>query len=430
LDEDMKTAINTFKKILLSLTILLGASTSSLAQENEKYVEINNGKLHVIQAGDGPYTVIFEAGFMTDLSTWQKVAPNATKNAQILVYSRAGVGKSPARTKPLSLTAHVEELKQLIAASNIKNPIVLVGHSYGGWVVRQFASTYPQQVAGLVLVDPANEELELELKKIDAQRVAQDQKRMSMMVPPSATAEFALILDILSAGKLPNTAVLPDVPTVVLTSIQEARNKPFFEETTAGLQVKRALHAKLFQQFSNGAHIVTNRSSHFIQSDEPHLVNAAIEQVLITLNKEAQKLARQQAKQLARQAVMQAIEKAKGELDKEQATAAYATVVSALKTSQFSEGEINQLGFDMLTKAKQTALAELVLRFNIEQSPQSDNAYDSYGEVLLALNRASDAKVQFEKALSLGRANPQRSPKALKGYEENLRKAELAIAKQ
>jgi pimeloyl-ACP methyl ester carboxylesterase len=361
---------------------------------------------------------------------WRKVAPTVAKQAQILVYSRAGVGQSPARSQALNLSQHTEELHQLITALDIKKPLILVGHSYGGWVVRQFASAFPKQVAGLVLVDPANETLEIELKKIDAAKVAQDQQRLAGMAPPSAKADLALVQAIFDQGKLPNPAALPNVTMAILSSVQEFKNNPFFQETAVALQVKRDLHSKLAQQFSNATHVVTNRSGHHIQNDEPHLVINAIEQIISGLNIEAQKVARQQAKQQARQAVMTALGQAGTELQNQQSDAAKGTVFAALKASQFSEAEINQLGFDVMTKGKQPVMAELIFRFNVEQYAQSDNVYDSHGEALLELGRFAEAKTQFAKAIMLAQANPQRSPKTIKGYQDNLAKAEQALSKK
>ncbi|MBC3832198.1 alpha/beta fold hydrolase [Undibacterium amnicola] len=421
---------NFFKKIVFAMAALLTINLTAQAQDKDALVDIKNGKLHAVVTGDGPYTVVFEAGFISDLSVWRKVAPTVAKQAQILVYSRAGVGKSPARSQPLNLLQHTEELQQLIAALDLKKPLILVGHSYGGWVVRQFASAYPQQVAGLVLVDPANETLEIELRKIDAAKVTQDQQRFAGMAPPSAKADLALVQAIFDEGKLPNQAALPDVPMAILSSVQEFKNNPFFQETAVALKVKRNLHATLTDLFSNATHVVTNRSGHHIQNDEPHLVINAIEQIISGLNIEAQKIARQQAKQQARQAVMSALGQAGTELQNQQSEAAKNTVFTALKTSQFSEGEINQLGFDVMTKGKQPLMAEFIFRFNVEQFTQSDNVYDSHGEALLELGRFAEAKTQFTKAISLAQANPQRSPKTIKGYQDNLAKAEQALLKK
>jgi pimeloyl-ACP methyl ester carboxylesterase len=418
----MKTPmLKIFTVVLVFLSIM-----SSSAQDVEQLTEIAGGKLHSVKAGDGPYAVVFEAGFVSDLSVWQRVAPSIAKNAQVLMYSRAAVGKSPARDHALNLSEHAEELKQLIAAHKITKPLILVGHSYGGWVVRQFAAANPKLVAGLVLVDPAIETLEVELNKIDAKKVLEDQQKLNQMAPPSAKADLALVQAIFTQAKLPNQSALPDVPTHLLTSIMVPRN-PFFQETAPALQVKRDLHQKFIQQFSNASHVVTSRSGHHIQMEEPHLVIAAIEQMITGLQKESEKAPRLLAKQQAQQAVHQAVEKTAAQLQAKQEQAAESTLFAALKTSQFSEADINKLAYDLLTKAKQTTLAEMVFRYNVQNFPQSDNAYDSHGEALLVLHRVEEAKAAFNKAIAL--ATNKRSPQVLRGYQENLRKAEQAQTK-
>ena len=278
----------------------------------------------------------------------------------------------------------------------------------------------------MILVDPANESLEIELKKIDAEKVLQDQRRLESMAPPSAKADLALVQAIFDLGKLPHQASLPDVPAVLLTSTQERRDNPFYQETAPAIQVKRQLHAKMLQAFSNSAHYVTNRSGHHIQMEEPHLVIAAINQVLAMVTIEAEKQARQLARRQAHQALMQSIEKAAAEIQNKQVNQAESRIFASLKASSLPESEINQVGYNLLAKAKQPVLAEIVLRYNAEQYPQSDNAMDSHGEALLALNRASEAKAQFEKAIALAKNGTGRSPKIMRGYEDNLKKAQQA----
>ena len=127
---------------------------------------------------------------------------------------------------------------------------------------------------------------------------------------------------------------------------------------------------------------------------------------------------------------MQSVEKAAAALERKQLEEARNIVFAGLKASQLSESEMNQLGFDLMTKAKQAVLAEMVLRYNLEQFPQSDNVYDSHGEALLELQKPEEAKAQFMKAIEIAKASQKRSPKVIRGYEENLQKAENAIGKK
>lgn len=397
-------------------------STPAIAADFDGMVSVGGHPLHVAQAGAGPYTVVFEAGFASDLSVWRKVAPEVAKKAAVLVYSRAGYGKSPARPQPLSMEQSVAELADVLRQRKVEGPLILVGHSYGGFLIRYFAATHPQRVAGLVFVDPADEGLEAVLKRHDPVRLQQDQRMLAASIPAKWQGELQTVQAILDAGKLPVMPALPDVPAVLLTSVQARAGSDFFQETPAVVKIKRERHAAFIGQFSSGAHVFTPNSGHGIQMQEPELVIAAIGQVMTLATQNAARAARTQAKQK----LMGELEHTAALLDKQQNDAAASRIALALRDSALSEAEINTLGFDLLTKAKRTALATLVLAYNNQASAQSDNAADSYGEALLASGRPAEAQRQFARALVLGQANGARE-QAMAGYRQHLSQAEQAL---
>ena len=73
--------------------------------------------------------------------------------ARVLSYDRAGLGWSDPATQPRTLANIVEELRSLLHAAGVAPPYILVGHSFGGLVVRYFAAQHPEEVAGILLVD-------------------------------------------------------------------------------------------------------------------------------------------------------------------------------------------------------------------------------------------------------------------------------------
>ncbi len=168
------------------------------------------GSYHVdaASAGSGPYTVIFESGFASDLSVWRKVAPEIAKSAKVFVYSRAGIGKSDARPEARTPQRSSAEFEQLIEAAHLSPPFILVGHSYGGYLIRLFAQRHPEQVAGMVFVDPSMERFDTELKKLAAAKVAQDQKYLDTLTPAP-----------LSATVSPAEMFSAPVPVVVLSTV-------------------------------------------------------------------------------------------------------------------------------------------------------------------------------------------------------------------
>ncbi len=76
----------------------------------------------------------------------------------MFIYDRAGIGKSEMNERPRHSQQSVENLRILLNKAGIKPPYVLVGHSFGGLNTRLFASTYPEEVVGVVLLDSTHED--------------------------------------------------------------------------------------------------------------------------------------------------------------------------------------------------------------------------------------------------------------------------------
>ncbi|HEY0062087.1 MAG TPA: alpha/beta fold hydrolase [Telluria sp.] len=414
--------INLMKRGLAAIALVLCTAPAAAVAPFDGMVDAGNAKLHVLQMGEGPYTVVFESGFGSDMSAWRKVAPALAKQAAVLVYSRAGTGQSTPHATGTGLEQSVADFESMLAAVKASGPFILVGHSYGSFLIRSYAARHPDQVAGLVFVDPADEGIEAVLARIDAKRVAADSNALQSMTPPQFRDELLVLQQIMRKGALPAMAALPDVPAVVLTSVRADPKAEFFIETPPAVRIKRERHQAFFAQFSAGAHVVTANSGHAIQLQEPELVIGAIEQVLDSAKRNARRLAQAQAQQT----LMAELEKAAGLLGRGAAADAQALVGRAIAASGFMETQVNALGFDVLVKGKQSAMAGLILKHNAGAYPLSHNAADSFGEVLMAQGRALEARAQFERALVLGRQGGA-SERALAGYQSNLSKAETAL---
>lgn len=123
--------------------------------EAGKLVKIaGNRHLNLRCDGDGTTTVILEAGANADSTTWFRVLPLLATRTRVCAYDRAGYGFSDEGPGPRTLEADVADLRALIHAAGLHSPVVLVGHSLGSNVARRYADLHPDEVAGLVLVDP------------------------------------------------------------------------------------------------------------------------------------------------------------------------------------------------------------------------------------------------------------------------------------
>lgn len=125
-----------------------------------KRVDIGHGRqLNLRCSGHGPQTVMLEAGAVADASAWFEVQPLLASHARVCSYDRAGYGFSSEGPMPRDLDADVSDLHALIHRAGLDTPLVMMGHSLGSNIVRQYASQYPAEVSAMVLVDPPAQDI-------------------------------------------------------------------------------------------------------------------------------------------------------------------------------------------------------------------------------------------------------------------------------
>ncbi len=116
--------------------------------------QVGDHQLHIHCTGEGSPTVVLEAGLgLTSYSMAGWIAPVVAQVTRVCVYDRAGYGWSEAAAGPRDGDAVTTDLHTLLAQAQEKGPYVLAGHSTGGVYMRVFAARYPEQVAGMVLLD-------------------------------------------------------------------------------------------------------------------------------------------------------------------------------------------------------------------------------------------------------------------------------------
>jgi pimeloyl-ACP methyl ester carboxylesterase len=151
---------------LLALA-LIGATYQAIATELDeraypppgKLVDVGGHRLHIHCLGEGSPTVILEAASGGMSAHWALVQQQVARATRVCAYDRAGLGWSESGPKPRDARQISSELHTLLGEASIdEGPNVLVGHSYGGLYARMYADRYPNEVAGVVLVDSSHPE--------------------------------------------------------------------------------------------------------------------------------------------------------------------------------------------------------------------------------------------------------------------------------
>lgn len=149
--------------VLAGLVILamVGAIYESLAEASDmraysppgQLVDVGGYRLHIYCTGSGSPTVVIDAGWGDSSAGWSAVQAGVQKTTRVCTYDRAGTGWSEASPEPRTAREYARELHTLLQKANEPGPYVLAGHSMGGYTVIVYAHDYPDDVAGLVLID-------------------------------------------------------------------------------------------------------------------------------------------------------------------------------------------------------------------------------------------------------------------------------------
>lgn len=245
-------------------------------------IDIGGYQLNIACIGDGSPTVVLDAGLGDGINVWRNILPKLGGFTRACAYDRAGIGASDPGPTPRTGADIVQELHTLLKNAGIAGPYVLVGHGLGGLNTRLYAYTYPDQISGLVLIDPVVEEdLVAHLRTLlPPERPGECQALASLRKPPPPNTEGveyeASVAQLRAAGRLGNIPLrilsrgLPrGAPTCIPAEVIQ-----HYEEAS------REAQAKLVQLSPQGSYIIAEQSGYYIQIDQPDLVIDSIRQVV------------------------------------------------------------------------------------------------------------------------------------------------------
>jgi len=296
-----------------------------------RLVDLGSHRLHLLESGSGGPTILLEAGLMSTVLSWTELQHSLSKSFRVVSYDRAGLGWSDLGPMPRTADRLVDELHALLQRAAIPSPYVLVGHSFGGLTMPVFAARFPDEVAGMVLVDPVApaewnppSEHDRRLTLIGAKvcRRAAFLARIGLirfvafLLTTAAKKLGGYLVRLISRGTPadsgtvsspwfsalpPNERAMAAVfwiqPKFALTIASQLENLPvsaaeaaksanFFNKPAVILSAstaperRRSEHAAMAGRLPQGEYVLAGSSNHWIMQEEPELVIRAIEKVV------------------------------------------------------------------------------------------------------------------------------------------------------
>jgi len=253
--------------ILLFVSVLLfGCTTLS----NSEKITTEYGEYSYHLSGKGDYTIILESGAGDDMTEWESSLSHFESYAQVFTYNRAGFKGSESHNKKRNAQVITVELRELLEEANIPPPYILVGHSLGGLYLRVFASTFPNEVAGVIQIDSTHHDM------VKNCNLSNDNPTgipwwAFLILPNAVEGESKGLCKSLNLAK--NTNQFPKVPLVVISSDKVPEG---MDEKGAEWKAMQKQQEYLATLSPNSKRITCTSCGHYVHQDKPELIDEAL----------------------------------------------------------------------------------------------------------------------------------------------------------
>ncbi|HKI79653.1 MAG TPA: alpha/beta fold hydrolase [Ignavibacteriaceae bacterium] len=300
---------NSPKQIIISsIIIILVLSNYGFGQK--EFIKVNGKKVEIFIAGlennqkDKP-VIVFENGMASKYGNWESVISEVSKTSAVFAYNRPRIGESEDDNIPPTTTHIAENLRKMLLEKGLKPPYLLVSHSFGGAYIRSYASYYPDEIAGLIFVDPIDFtkkkgygslpylEIGLTQHQIDsmfAKPYDKFKEKLFEDMPNFYVQEVKISIKLNETEFKECTSIsLPDVPVHFImaggySAEGDDRGETIFDKEKLfrinnNLKMKRWI--ALLDPLKYGKFIYCSNSGHFVMKDDQETVIASIKLALI-----------------------------------------------------------------------------------------------------------------------------------------------------
>ena len=418
------------KSKILLLAFLFSISCAMVSAQNPgEFISVNHKKVWVKTSGlEGRKflqpLVILESGTGDHLEQFDKVFDQVAEFAPVLSYDRLGLGKSDSTDNPISESRRVEELRELLATMHLEPPYIFVGNDLGAVFSRAFALAYPEEVVGLIYLDPVSpwentKDLVAQLNQEgkDGDALLSDYKALQSKILANASSaqkeevDFAMRIlanenltwELDPALQIPLVVMLgrnKDIRTIVnpISSDGKLLNEKLIENRINYFQ-------ELTSHQPNSTLLISSNSASYLPLQASTAVSLLVQQVVLS-------------------EPLKRIWSASRTLD----PSYFGRFISELRTYipsfLLSERDLNMIGYSLM-RSDLYMHALVLFEDNLKNHPNSANAYDSYGDGLFAVGRVQESLEAFQMAVQLGEKESHRD---LGLFIKNLKRSEEALS--
>jgi pimeloyl-ACP methyl ester carboxylesterase len=275
------------KNLLIAILFILLFACQAPMNDIEGIADIGTHRLEYRYAGKGKPTIVLDTGAGETFESYQLLSDTLSQHSRVFVYNRAGYGASEPGPLPRDGQTEARELKALLEETEVQGPYLIVGHSLGGLNMQLFADTYPEDVFGMVLLDPPplgwiTGESFSDLKtlfwdQVNSMRQGAEALTSSDNDDDRRRGRFLEILysehERMMEKSGWDAARIASFGTLPLTVIAAGRANPLFGDQAEAYQVFWIEeNRKLARKSEKGQFILAEDAGHYIHRDAPEIV--------------------------------------------------------------------------------------------------------------------------------------------------------------
>lgn len=250
----------------------------------EKLIDVGCCRLNFTIIPGSNAVILLEVGGGADSTGWgnfPKLLAQET-GATVVSYDRAGFGKSDLPDTPYNPVEETKWLMLGLRQLELDQDLILVGHSYGGWRIRLFASQHPEVVGGLVFVDPFSTEFVdlLGVDYLDQHPYAAKDPPFDISNPAALTHNQRGLIRMVKDGLAPKVEIMrktrlpKNKPVRIITA-----GEPWWK-TPQEDRAWRAAHEQMAASIPGAKLIVAQESDHLIPEKQPELIVQTVREVI------------------------------------------------------------------------------------------------------------------------------------------------------